>query len=361
MTPPIADPVAVQPPPAEDATRPESPVSSDAPDAPDSPSTSAVPAPIVPKRPLAPGAPVAPVATSAADSQSPATQVASQPSTDKSDKDDRITYLRLSSIKPNAYQPRQAIDEAGISRLADSIRIDGVMQPIIVREKSPGRYELIAGERRWRAVEMAGLDRVPAIVRDLTDQQAAQWALVENLQREDLNPIERAQAFQRLADQFKLSHDQIAKSIGIERSTVSNSLRLLNLCEQVQILLRQNILNAGQARAIASLVDDTQQLLLAKRAVRDAMSVRQVEAAVRKLIDDAPANPATASTTGDSAKSLSARQAHLADLADQISQQLGAKVAIKPARKKGAGSITIKFNGLEQFDQLLNRLGIDIQ
>ncbi len=269
---------------------------------------------------------------------------------------DRIEYIPLSAIQPNPHQPRQHIDEAGLNRLADSIRNDGVMQPVILRPRSEaGAYDLVAGERRWRAAEHAGLDRIPAVIRDLTNQQLAEWALVENLQREDLNPIERAHAFQHLADQFNLSHDQIAQRVGIERSTVSNALRLLALSEEVQTLIARGLLSAGQARAIVGLVDTQQQLDLAKRAVRDALSVRQVEAAVRKAAQG-QADPATGKT-----QQVNPRQAHLTDLADQISRQLGMKTAVRPARKKGAGAITIQFNSLEHFDQLLAKLGIETE
>lgn len=355
MTPPSPEP-------PEPPETPETPETTDPPkDAVgDQPAESATTATAHPPATKLPGAPVAvparpetPALPSAA--AAPDTQTGGE----------QIAYLRLGAIQPNPYQPRQTIDDAGLDRLAESIRTDGIMQPIIVRPRKFTRprtdgseeptFELVAGERRWRAAELAGLDAVPAVVRDLTDQQVAQWALVENLQREDLNPIERAQAFQRLADQFQQSHDQIARSVGIERSTVSNSLRLLNLCYPVQALLRQGVLSAGQARAIAGLVDDAHQLLLAKQAVRDAMSVRQVEAAVRKMVGSG--EPAAAAAAGD-AKSPTARQAHLTDLADQISKQLGAKVAIRPSRKKGAGSVTIQFNSLEQFDHLLSRLGV---
>lgn len=262
-----------------------------------------------------------------------------------------ISYLAIDAIRPNPHQPRQHFDPAALESLAASIKSDGLMQPVVVRQRSadPPAYELVAGERRWRAARQAELETIPAIVRDLDDRQIAEWALIENLQREDLNPIERAVAFDRLRQVHQLSHDQIADRVGVNRSTVSNSLRLLGLCETVRDMVSQSLLSEGHAKALAGLTDSQAQVLLARRAVQQDWSVRQTEKATRSFSrsdDAAPADPP------------SRRSAHLADLEQQIARQLGMKVQMRSARKKGAGSITIRYQSLDQFDQLLERLGV---
>jgi len=264
-----------------------------------------------------------------------------------------IEYLEVGRIRPNPHQPRKQFNEGSINRLAASIKTDGLMQPIIVRPGAGGGYELVAGERRWRAAQKAGLARMPAIVRELNDRQLAEWALIENLQREDLNPIERAQAFQHLLDRFSLSHDEIAKRVGVERPTISNSLRLLVLCDDVRILVQEGLISAGHARAIVGIADPAQQVVIARRIVRDALSVRQVEALVRKSAGEAGGDPEL------SAKST--RAAHHSDLERQIARHLGAKVHIRPGRKKGTGTMSIRFDSLDQFDRLMEQLGVQAE
>lgn len=275
----------------------------------------------------------------------------SEPPTVDSHADGGLVFLPVSGLEPNRHQPRQRFDEAGLKRLADSIASEGIMQPIIARARAdkPGRYEVVAGERRWRAAQIAGLDSVPVIVRALNDRQLAEWALIENLQREDLNPIERAEAFSRLIEQFGLSHEEAGARIGMDRSSISNHLRLLNLAEPVQQLIREGLLSMGQSRAIAGLSDAGQQQMLAERAVRQGLSVREVEAAVKKLGAGQPA----AVPSGGKAKA-----AYLVDLEKQISEQLGTRVLIKTGRKKGAGTLSIEFYSLDQFDELVGKLGV---
>lgn len=322
----------------------------------------------------APVAITAPATTPTAGSTQPATVSAAvkrtpvaspPPATQQAEPVDGVRLLALDVIVPNPHQPRQKFDQAALERLAESIRSAGVMQPVIVRQSagvhkdSKAQYELVAGERRWRAAKLAGLDCIPALVRSLSDKDVAEWALIENLQREDLNPIERAEAFRNLAEHFKLSHDQIASRVGVERSTVSNSLRLLVLHHDVQRLIRDNLLSLGQAKALAGVLDPQQQLLLAKRAIRDAWSVRRVESAVRELLQSGP-NPAGGNGAGadQPIKPTARAGSHLADLEQQISRQLGTKVHLRPGRKKGSGSMTIEFYSLDQFDALLARLGV---
>ncbi len=269
---------------------------------------------------------------------------------------DGLVYLSVTVLEPNRHQPRTHFDQAGLKRLADSIASEGVMQPIIARPSASGsgRYEVVAGERRWRAAQIAGLDKVPVIVRKLNDRQIAEWALIENLQREDLNPIERAEAFSRLIDQFGLSHEEAGKRVGMDRSSITNHLRLLTLAGPVKQLIIENLLSMGQARAIAGLSDVGQQVMLAERAVRKGLSVREVEAAVRKLTS--PSDP----TASSGSKTPSGKAAYLVDLEKQMTEQLGTKVAIKPGRKKGTGSLIIDFYDLDQFDSLAQKLGVNM-
>lgn len=264
-----------------------------------------------------------------------------------------LAHLPVSFIQRNRHQPRQKFDASAIQSLAESIQREGLMQPIVVRPlpEDAGRYELIAGERRWRAAQQAGLEQVPALVRDLDDEKSAEWALIENLQREDLNPIEKAEAFQRLGNQFGLSHSEIAGRVGLERSSVSNLLRLLDLSDFARGLVQENLLSMGQARAIAGLSDAAQQRSLAEQAVREGLSVRQVESEVRRLQDGA-------STHHPRAASAKAGSTVLTDLEKQIGQQLSTRVKIKSGRKKGSGTLAIDFYSLDEFDALLARLDV---
>ena len=265
--------------------------------------------------------------------------------------DHQLSYLRIDSIRPSPYQPRQTIDQDELAGLAESIRQDGLMQPVVVRPDPPGGYQLVAGERRWRAAELAGLDTVPAIVRNLDDRQLAEWAVVENLQREDLDSMEQAEAFRRLIDQFGLSHEEVAQRVGVDRSTVSNTLRLLDLQDNAQQAIRQRHLTAGHGRALLGLSDPSMQNALARRAIAGGWSVRMVEAAVRR-----------ATRSGEATVPRhSQRSAHLADLQQQISSQMQTKVVIRGGRKKGSGTIAISFYSFDGFDALLAKLGVKIE
>ncbi len=278
-----------------------------------------------------------------------------------------LVYIPLDCLEPNPHQPRQEFDPQAIESLAQSIRSQGLMQPLVIRplvprdaDNSPGtvpeRAQIVAGERRWRAAREAGLDRVPAIVRDLTDRQLAEWALVENLQREDLDPIERAIAFRRLTDQFGMSHDEIATQVGIQRPTVSNHLRLLDLHDDLQQAVRRGQLSGGHARALLGLSDSEARLALGRRAIAGGWSVRMLEAAVKRAASAGadPAEPATSPSTRHQ------RPAHLSDLEDQIAAQLHTRVRLRSGRKKGSGSLTIEFYSLDEFDALLERLGVNL-
>lgn len=262
--------------------------------------------------------------------------------------------LPVEHIKPNPHQPRQHFNEASLQELANSIRQQGLMQPVIVRPSKPngetGGYELVAGERRWRAAQLVGLTALPAIIRPLEDRQLAEWALVENLQREDLNPMDRADAFQRLLDSFKLSHEEIAERVGIDRSSVTNALRLLNLTPKIREHVREGRISAGQAKVLVGVNDPLKQEMLAERAIRQDWSVRQLEQTARLM--------AGAKLAAEPEQQGSAKPAHLSDLEEQIARQLRTKVKIKPGRKKGSGSLTIEFYSIDQFDTLLLKLGV---
>ena len=298
---------------------------------------------------------VAPAAPAPADTP-PASEHAatSQPSPDVPRGTHGLASLALSSITTNADQPRQQFDTESLDSLAQSIRDNGVMQPIIVRPASESgkeggaAYMLVAGERRWRAAQLAEINEIPAIVQELSDQQVAEWALIENLQREDLNPMEHAEAFERLGTEFSLSHDDIASHVGLKRSSVTNFLRLLTLSQPVRQMVRDGLLSMGQSRAITGITDEEQQLQLARKTVKEGLSVRQVEALTRQI--NTPSTTPT-STSGNKPS------AYLADLEQQIGDQLKTRVKIQAGRKKGSGSMTIEFYSLEQFDALVDRLG----
>jgi len=279
-----------------------------------------------------------------------------------------LHYIPLEQLHPNPHQPRKAFDESALKRLAESIKSDGLMQPIVVRpagaddgqkQGNQPAYEIVAGERRWRAARLANLTHVPAILRELDDRALAEWALIENLQREDLNPIERGEAFQRLAERFGLGHEEIAGRVGLDRSTITNLLRLLGLSDNVKEHVRHNRLSMGQARAIAGVGDPAQQQRIADRAVKQGLSVRQVEQLARDAAVDPNAGSNdvhTPSTDEPSSKQI--RSAYLADLERTISEQLQTKVKVQRGRKKGTGSLTIEFYSLDQFDALLQKLGV---
>jgi ParB family chromosome partitioning protein len=284
-------------------------------------------------------------------------------------RDDQILHIPLDRIRPNPHQPRQQFDEPALQRLADSIRHDGLMQPVVVRPLRPEvdggvAYELVVGERRWRAAKLAGLSDLPATVRELDDRQLAAWALVENLQREDLNPIERASAFQQLIQQFQLSHEEVAQRVGVERPTITNSLRLLAMAPQVQEWVRQGHITNGQAKALAAISDLDQQVAIARKAIDEGWSVRHTEQAVRELeavpAAQADGDPAPVADQPGSL-SQSGRNAHLADLEQRIAHSLSTRVRVKPGRKKGSGSLTIQFYSFEHFEGLMSRMGVSLE
>jgi ParB family transcriptional regulator, chromosome partitioning protein len=257
----------------------------------------------------------------------------------------------VDELKPGRYQPRRRLSNESLNELADSIREQGVLQPLVVRTIRPvaqhlrtTRYEIVAGERRWRAARIAGLTTVPVVVRELDDQSALAVALIENLQREDLNPIDQAQSLARLAGEFQLTHEQVAKAVGRSRASVSNLLRLLDLHGDVKALLAEGKIDMGHARALVPL-DAKRQVAMARKVESRGLSVRQVEKAVRDLLA-APPTSASATPGVD----LQTRW-----LQRQIGEELGQKLTIRPT-KEGNYSLHIGFGDLEQLQDSLQRI-----
>ena len=259
---------------------------------------------------------------------------------------DEQRNLLVDRLKPGKYQPRTHMDESSLGELAASIKVQGVMQPILVRaiDNTPGaeRYEIVAGERRWRAAQLAGLSEVPVLVRSIPDEQALAMALIENIQRENLNPLEEAQGLQRLIDEFGLTHQQAADAVGRSRPAATNLLRLLQLTAAVQEMLMTGKLDMGHARALLP-VAGAQQVALAQRIVLKGLSVREAERLVQQLLNPPKAGP----------EKLIDRD--LLRLQEELSDGLGANVAIR-SNKKGAGKVTIDFSSLDQLDGLISRL-----
>ena len=259
-----------------------------------------------------------------------------------------LQTLAVDRVRPGKYQPRTKMDAASLADLADSIREQGVMQPILVRPVDGGRFEIIAGERRWRAAQQAGLRQIPALVKNVPDQAALAVALIENIQREDLNPIEEAKGLKRLIDEFGLTHDAAAKAVGRSRSAVSNLLRLNALAGPVQEYLHEGALEMGHARALLAL-PAAQQAGAAVRVVNASMSVRDTERLVHGLLN--PARRAARRKTRPNYDADTAR------IENELAEKLGAVVHIEPGRK-GAGRIVIRYSTLDQLDGLLQRMGV---
>jgi ParB family chromosome partitioning protein len=260
---------------------------------------------------------------------------------------DATGSLRVDQLQPGKYQPRTRMDETALTELADSIRAQGLMQPILVRSVGGQRYEIIAGERRWRASQLAGLTEVPVLIRDVPDENAAAMALIENIQREDLNALEEAQGVQRLINEFGLTHEQAASAIGRSRSATSNLLRLLNLAKPVQTMLLAGDLDMGHARALLA-VDAATQITLANQIAAKRLSVREAEKLVAKV-------GAEFTLKASQAPKKKAEDRDTLRLAEQLSEALGTSVTIKPG-KKGAGTLVIDYHSLEALQGVVERL-----
>ncbi|MGW8182526.1 MAG: ParB/RepB/Spo0J family partition protein [Burkholderiales bacterium] len=256
---------------------------------------------------------------------------------------DALATLAVDALEPGRFQPRTRMDQDALAELAESIRAQGVMQPILVRPLSAGRYEIVAGERRWRAARMAGLASVPALVREVPDSHALAIGLIENIQREDLNPLEQAAGMKRLIDEFGMTHAQAAEALGRSRTGITNTLRLLELAAPVQELLRTGKLDMGHARALLAL-PALKQIELAREAAARQLSVRQVEHRVNALL------------TRPAPRTNKPVDRDVARLEEEMSQRLGTRVEIKSG-KASAGRLILHYSNHDQLDALLGKLG----
>ena len=260
-----------------------------------------------------------------------------------------VREITIEHIDETPDQPRDTIDPTALKELADSIRIHGVLQPVLLKPND-GRYTLVSGHRRLRAAKLAGMAVIPAIVRtDSTVENQVEWALIENIQRKDLNPMERARAYRNYIDRFHLTHAQAAERLGEERATVSNFLRLLELCTYVQHSLSSGALSAGHAKVLAGVEDPARQERLARRAVESGASVRQLEEMARANLPPAGGAAAVAAP-GHVLKS-----AHIVETEQELSRKLGVKLRIFPARRKGQGKIVIHYLSLDDFDRIVEK------
>jgi ParB family transcriptional regulator, chromosome partitioning protein len=262
--------------------------------------------------------------------------------------------LRLSVLQPGKYQPRTRMDEGSLYELAESIKSQGVMQPVLVRPLGEGRYEIIAGERRVRAAKLAGLDDVPVLVKAVADEAAAVMALIENIQREDLNPLEEAQGLKRLVDEFSLTHEQAAQAVGRSRSAASNLLRLLNLTQPVQQMLMAGDIEMGHARALLAL-DAAQQILTAGEVNAKKLSVRDTEKLVAQTLGG------NSGRAGPSPRAKPEKSRDITRLEETLADKLTAQVDIRVLRKTKwgeQGEIAIAFGSLDELNGLLDKLGV---
>ena len=260
-------------------------------------------------------------------------------------KDGKLAHLPIDIIQRGKYQPRRDMHQEALEELAESIKVQGVMQPIVVRPIGEGRYEIIAGERRWRATQLAGLDKIPAVIRDVPDEAAIAMALIENIQRENLNPIEEAVALKRLQDEFELTHAEVAQAVGKSRATVTNLLRLIALTDEVKTLLEHGDLEMGHARAILTL-EPAVQRDIARQVVAKGLSVRQTEALVRSVQESADK---------EKFKPEVAKSTDIRRLEESLSDTLGAGVEIQHGTK-GKGKLVISYNSLDELDGILGHI-----
>ena len=256
---------------------------------------------------------------------------------------DGTLMVKLSKVEPNREQPRKNFDEDSLQELAESLKQFGMLQPILVQNRGD-YYEIIAGERRWRAAKIAGLKEVPVIVRELTDQEIVEISLIENIQREDLNPIEEAQAYKRLLTEFHLKQDEVAERVSKSRTAVTNSMRLLKLCDEVQKMVVDDMISTGHARALISIEDPEEQYLIAQKIFDEKLSVRE-----EKLVKDLHKPP---KPPKEENKTL---QAIYQEISERLKQSLSTKVSVS-AKQNGAGKIEIEFYNHEDLERLLERI-----
>ena len=264
----------------------------------------------------------------------------------ESENTNEVVTLKISQIEPNRRQPRRAFDDEALGELAQSISEHGVLQPILVRPMLHGGYQIVAGERRYRASRLAGLSEVPVIIRDLTDSETMQLALIENLQREDLSPLEEAEGYRTLAAEYGISHEDIAKTVGKSRSAVANAIRLLALPDEVKAMVDDGRLSAGHARTLLALEDKEKITPTAKKVAQEGLSVRETEALVKRL------NTAKEKKPKPPAKiPMLFRECELA-----MSQELGTKVTVVPGKKPGQGTLCVEFYDPSELYRLTSKL-----
>jgi len=255
---------------------------------------------------------------------------------------DILRKVKLEELQPGKYQPRTRMDQASLEELARSLKAQGVMQPILARTLGKGRYEIIAGERRWRAAKLAGLREVPVVIREVADSAALAMALIENIQRENLNPLEEATGIHRLINEFKMTHQEAAEAVGRSRAATSNLLRLLNLPQSVQNLVYDGKIDMGHARALLAL-EGRRQEDVAKRVAEHGLSVRQTEKAVQDILNPKPKKSSRVKTNRD-----------ILRFEEELSEKFGTTVELKPG-KKGAGKLMISYSSHEHLDDLLSK------
>jgi ParB family chromosome partitioning protein len=255
---------------------------------------------------------------------------------------DALKTVKLDDLQPGKYQPRTRMDQASLEELARSLKAQGVMQPILARPLGKGRYEIIAGERRWRAAKLAGLRDVPVVIREVPDSAALAMALIENIQRENLNPLEEASGIHRLINEFKMTHQEAAEAVGRSRAATSNLLRLLNLPQSVQALLYDGKIDMGHARALLAL-EGRRQEDLAKRVAERGLSVRETEKLVQDILNPKPKKSSRVKTNRD-----------ILRFEEELSEKFGTEVEIKPG-KRGAGKLVISYASHQHLDDLLSK------
>ncbi|MDE7267297.1 MAG: ParB/RepB/Spo0J family partition protein [Lachnospiraceae bacterium] len=269
-------------------------------------------------------------------------------STKKDETAQAETFVKITKVEPNREQPRKNFDEDALQELADSIKQYGLLQPILVQDRKE-YYEIIAGERRWRAAKLAGLKEVPVIIRDYTEQEIMEISLIENIQREDLNPVEEALAYKRLLEEFHLKQDELAERVSKSRTTITNSMRLLKLCDYVQQMIIDGKLTTGHARALISIENEEQQKQLAEQIFDEKLSVREVEKRVKELL-----NPKEKKAKKEEIpKNI---QYIYEDVENKLKEKLSRKVAINAKGKNGTGKIELEFYSNDDFDRLIEAL-----
>ena len=262
----------------------------------------------------------------------------------KADADNSLVEVKISEIDPNIGQPRKKFDEDELLELAESIKIHGVIQPIIVTKRGK-RYEIIAGERRWRASKLAGLTKIPAVIREYTDKEIMEVSLIENIQRQDLNPIEEAVAFKNLIDEYKMKQDDLAERVSKSRSAITNALRLLKLDDKVKAMLAEGLISTGHARALLSVEDKNKQQILATRIFDEKLSVRETEKLVKQILENKESKK----------EKKSSEKLIYKKLEDSLKSIIGSKVSIK-SKDNGKGKIEIDYYSIEELDRITELL-----